>query len=176
MGHDIWRPPSNLHFSQFKNFTCRNASRNKNFLILRSNFFSSPPFKTSALSLHYWNFFHMTNVAFFLRKACVKLLPFLNLLPPRSTCLSGSTWILTKKFPTGSDISTLSPAVGRWNLHMWRQSAAGCSRQCRHERLFRHLSVELRPLFRSSTIRVHSLHKRLVLLDMTENSSRAYTA
>ncbi|CAK7049261.1 MAG: hypothetical protein DESF_02067 [Desulfovibrio sp.] len=39
-------------------------------------------------------------------------------------------------------------------------------RQCRHERLSRYLCVELRLLFRSSTIRVHSLHKRLVLLDI----------
>ena len=38
------------------------------------------------------------------------------------------------------------------------------TRQCRHERLSRYLCVELRLLFRSSTIRVHSLHKSLAIL------------
>ena len=40
-------------------------------------------------------------------------------------------------------------------------------RQCRHERLFRYFGVELRLLFQSSTIRVRSLHKSLVLLEIT---------
>ena len=37
-------------------------------------------------------------------------------------------------------------------------------RACRHERLSCSLCVKLLLLFRSSTIRVHSLHKRFVLL------------